>query len=178
MIKGKLWYKTDKELFCERLRVVPVSKVPQALGWTHIMVGHTGSHRTILSFFQNFYTPLTKKRLLEIATGMFSKCEMCLLCKPKTQNDRGLIASIPIPQVANSLLYSDFISMDTIVCGLTRFCQFIPCQKSITSEKVFKLTVKHWISAYGKTTTIISDNDVRLTQDKCFYRNAFDAMDI
>jgi len=61
---------------------------------------------------------------------------------------------------------------------LTRFCQFITSQQSITSEKVFKLIVKRWISRYGKPTTIISDNDVRFTQDQCFYRNTFDAMDI
>ncbi len=73
---------------------------------------------------------------------------------------------------------NDFDYVLTMVCVLTRFCQFIPCQKTITSEKVFKRMVKHRIFLYGKPTTIISDNDVRLTQDQCFYRNAFDAMDI
>lgn len=52
------------------------------------------------------------------------------------------------------------------------------CQKSIPSEKSFKLIVKDWVSVYGKTTTPISDIDVRLTQFQSFYSNAFEAMDI
>jgi len=77
VIEGKLWYKTDKGLFCESLRIFLGSKVPQALRWTQKGPAHwITTHNTL--FRPKILYPLTKKRLLEIATEMFSKPVSCV----------------------------------------------------------------------------------------------------
>jgi len=74
--------------------------------------------------------------------------------------------------------FNDFPYVLTIVCGLSRFAQRIPCSKNIRGEQVFKKIFEHCICKYGKPTEIISDNDVRFTSMKGFYKKASDSLDI
>ena len=107
------------------------------------------------------------------------------LCKVKTQHskNRGSVGALPIPQLSNDILYTDFVAMDefnnqdyvlAIVDGLTRFVQYIPCHKSITGEKTLKLILKEWIQKFDKPTEILSDNDVRFQREKGFTSRHFD----
>ena len=111
----------------------------------------------------------TKKALILEAKAIVTTCEVCLRSKSNNAPDRGLVAALPIPQIANDLLYVDFISMDpcnqhkyvlTIVDALTKFVKFIPCTKNISGEDTLKLILKEWIVHYDKPTTIFSENDV------------------
>lgn len=100
------------------------------------------------------------------------------------QNERVLIPLIPIPNVATYPCRSIYFHGHILLFGQwphdstwsNQNLSVYPLPKSINSEKVVKLIVKHWNSIYGKPTSIISDKDVRLTQDQCFYNNGFYAM--
>ena len=72
--------------------------------------------------------------------------------------------------------YFDYVL--TIVDALTRFVIFIPCTKNITGEGTLKTILKEWISHFGKPREILSDNDVRFSQEKGFYQSAFKALGI
>ena len=65
-----------------------------------------------------------------------------------------------------------------MVDGLTRFCKFVPCRKTITGEETLRIILKEWIQNYDKPCTIMSDNDVRFAQENSFYRNVFRRMEI
>ena len=183
----KMFYRTDNELFCERKLVVPLSKVPEVLKWAHHANGHPGPERTTWFFLQHFYVEMSRQEFLHMAKSILGSCSTCLLAKPNTQTDRGLVAALPIPQLVNDILFVDFIAMDpfnfhdyvlTIVDSLSRFVMFIPCTKNITGEGTLKLIFKEWISHFGKPREILSDNDVRFSQEKGFYQSAFKAIGV
>jgi len=183
----KMYYRTKSELFCERKVVIPRSTLTSIFIWLHRINGHPSSERTTWFFLQHFTVEMTRKELLAFAKQLLVTCETCLKAKPNTQVDRGLVSALPIPQLSNDLLYVDFIQMDpynhfdyvlTIVDALTRFVQFIPCTKNITGEGTLKLILKEWIQHYGKPREILSDNDVRFSQEKGFYQSAFKSLGI
>ena len=183
----RMFFRTETELFCERKLVIPTPKLPEVLKWSHHANGHPSPDRTVWFFLQHFFADLTRKELLEMSKSILGACHTCLLAKPNTQLDRGLVASLPIPQLSNDILYVDFIAMDafnyhdyvlTIVDALTRFVMFIPCTKNISGEGTLKTILKEWISHFGKPREILSDNDVRFSQEKGFYQSAFKALGI
>ena len=187
ILEDKLWFRNDSQLFCERKLSIPDSKILDALHFVHQKSGHPGSDRTLLMFYQNFHSMISKSELLRQCRMIVSDCEICTLTKVNTPSDRGIVGALPIPSVVNSILYIDFVSMDlwndysyilVVVCGLSRFAQFIPCSKSIRSDQVFKKIFEHWISKYGKPQEIISDNDIRLSPPSTFYRKALNALQI
>ena len=107
-------------------------------------------------FSRMFFSLETKSALIKEAKTIVSTCEVCFRSKPNNAPDRGLISALPIPQIANDLIYIDFISMDpcnqhnyvlTIVDALTKFVKFIPCTKNISGEDTLKLILKEWNSA-------------------------------
>ena len=108
----QMYYRTDKELFCERKLVVPTKKIADIINWCHKQNGHPGPERTIQFLLKYFYIDLSRKDLIHNARSILRNCETCLKSKPSTQNDRGLISALPIPQIANDLLYIDFVQMD------------------------------------------------------------------
>ena len=134
----RMFFRTETELFCERKLVIPLSKLPEVLKWSHHANGHPGPDRTVWFFLQHFFVDLSRKELLKMSKSILGSCQTCLLAKPNTQVDRGLAACLQIPQLSDDILYVDFISMDgfnfhdyvlTIVDALTRFVMFIPCTK-------------------------------------------------
>ena len=54
----------------------------------------------------------------------------------------------------------------------------MPCSKNISGEETLKLILKEWIQHYGKPSTIMSDNDVRFSQQKGFYQKVFASLNI
>ena len=187
ILDSKLYYRTKDELFCERRLVIPENKLNDTLLWSHRANGHPGADRTVWFFLQNFHSHLTRKELLILSRMLLSDCQICLKSKPNTAIDRGLVGNLPIPQLANDVIFVDFFQMDnfnnfdyvlTIVDGLTRFVKFVPCTKNITGEATLKLILREWIQNFGKPKEIFSDNDVRFAQEKGFYQSAFKMLGI
>jgi transposase InsO family protein len=124
---------------------------------------------------------------MQEAKLILTPCQTCLRSKRNNHTDRRLISALPLPQVINDLIYVDFISMDpynhfdyvlTIVDAFSKFVKFIPCTKNITGETTLKLIYSEWISNFDKPREILSDNDVRFSQEKGFYQSAFKALGI
>ena len=69
--------------------------------------------------------------------------------------------------------HNNFDYILTMVDSLTRFSVFVPCTKSITGEETLKLVMKEWIAKYDKPTTLMSDNDVRFSQQQGFWQKVF-----
>ena len=187
MIDEKLYYRSEKYLFCERQLMVPERNLESTLLWCHLQNGHPGSEKTLLFFLRFFYSEKGKSELLKVIRKLLESCEVCLRAKPNNAPDRGLIGSLPIPQMSNELLFIDFIAMDpfngldyvlTIVDALSRFVRFVACNKNITGEGTLKLIMSEWISHYGCPREILSDNDVRFSSEKGFYQRAFSTLGI
>ena len=187
VIEDKMFYRTPKELFCETKKVVPKEKIQKVLSWCHEVNGHPGPEKTILFFAQKFHSELGKKALLDLVKPLCENCEVCLKSKPNTQKDRGLVGALPIPPLANDIVFVDFIQMDdcdnynyvlTIVDGLTKFVKFVPCTKNISGEDTLKLILRDWVQHYENPSTIMSDNDVRFSQTKGFYQKVFRSLGI
>ena len=143
-----LFFKTKEHIFCERKLLVPHAHMHRILQWCHTTNGHPSPDRTVFFFLKSFFTPLTRQELLDMSKSLFGSCEACLRSKPNTAPERGILSTLPIPQVANDTLYIDFIDMTphnnfnyvlTIVDSLTRFTLFIPCTKNITGEGTLKI---------------------------------------
>ena len=143
---GKLWFRSEKKLFCERKLVIPHKKLDEVIKICHESNNHPGAERTILFFLGNFYCSLTRTELLLKSKAICDLCPICVLSKPNRSTDRGEISSLAIPQICNDIIYIDFVQMDmynnfdyilTIVDSLSRFVQFFPCQKGITGEGTF-----------------------------------------
>ena len=182
-----MFYRTSKELFCETKKVVPTAKLSKCILWCHEVNGHPGPERTILFFSQRFHTNLSKKALFDTVKPLLDHCEVCLKSKPNTQKDRGLVGALPIPSLANDIVYVDFVQMDdcnnhnyvlTIVDGLTKFAKFVPCTKNISGEETLKVILRDWVQNFGKPSVIMSDNDVRFSQNKGFYQKVFKSLKI
>ena len=134
-----MYYKTKEELFCERRLVIPENKLNDTILWCHKANGHPSADRTIWFFLQNFHTNLSRKELIILSRMLLTNCQTCLKSKPNTAQDRGLVGTLPIPQLSNDMIFVDFVQMDpynnfdyvlTIVDGLTRFVKFVPCTKT------------------------------------------------
>ena len=183
ILQGKLWYRTDRQLYCERKLVIPNHKLEAALRHCHVLNGHPGPERTVLIFLQNFFSELSRRKLIEKATSIFVDCHTCILSKPNREtSDRGILMALPIPQCVNSFICIDFIQLDlfnnfdyvlTIVDALSRFAVFVPCNKHVTGEKVFHMIVSEWISRFGKPSEILSDNEIRFVSKQSFYQRSF-----
>ena len=180
-------YRTEKELFCVTKKVIPEKFLRKTISCCHDVNGHPGVEHTILFFSKNFWSPISKGKLIEMARELTDACEVCLKSKPSTSRDRGMISSLPIPQIANDILYIDFIAMDshnefnyvlTMVDSLTKFVKFVPCSKSISGEETLKVILREWIMSYDKPSMILSDNDVRFSQKEGFYQKVFRSLGI
>ena len=187
LIDERLFYRNDKFLFCERLIVIPDEHLKKVLLWCHVQNGHPGGEKTLLFFLRYFYSQKGKTELMKISRKLLETCEVCLRAKPNQAPDRGLMSCLPIPQMCNELLYIDFVAMDnwngmdyvlTIVDALSRFVRFVVCNNNITGEGTLKLILSEWISVYGCPREILSDNDVRFSSEKGFYRRAFASLGI
>ena len=148
VIDGYQWYKNNQYLFYEDRIVVPEARFDGCLRWAHLSPGHTGANRSRDFFRECFHSGLT---LTELRSRMQTIVDACGCCASKQSDsrDRGLISSLPIPYLTNSLLYVDFIhglpcfggydSCLVVACGLSRFTHVFPCNKEITSEQTLKM---------------------------------------
>ena len=66
-IEGKMFFRTHKELFCERKLAVPEKLLSEVLLWAHQVNGHPGIPRTVWFFLRNFYAQVTRTKLFELS---------------------------------------------------------------------------------------------------------------
>ena len=137
----------------------------------------------VLDFTEHYGFPLSTSTLMPkiftlVLTVIVIPCKICIENKPNLATDRGLISALPILNLVNQVLYVDFIQVDefnsfdyvfTIVDGLSRFAQFIPCKKTITGEQAIKILYKEWIQKYGRPKEIFSENDIRFVSPEGFW---------
>ena len=187
LIKEEMYWRSEDRLFREKKLCIPKRKIPEAVLWVHQLYGHPGGDKTFWHFLAHFWTPTAEKELQKMVHDLILPCKVCCEAKPNMQRDRGLVGALPVPNLVNQVVYLDFIQVDdfngfdyilTIVDGLSRFARFLPCRKTITGEKAFKLFFENWVQVYGKPREVVSDNDVRFTSEKAFWRLALDALDI
>ena len=181
VINDNLWFKSQDKLFCERKLAIPKETLPHVALWLHQNQGHPGCERTLWSFLKSFHSSLTRKELHALFRNVLGTCKTCLLSKPSSQVDRGLIGCLPIPPLCNDVIYLDFVALDEfnnfdyalgIVDGLSRFSMYLPCKKEISGEKVLKMILKEWIEKFGRPNEVISDNDIRFKSPTSFYQES------
>ena len=134
-----------------------------------------------------FHTHVPDTELTHKIEDMHRTCKECITSKRNRRSDRGLLGVLPLPHMANALLYVDFIDRPKchnydyalmIVDALSAFCQVVPCRKTIDGEGVLKLIKDHWIRFYGPPVRIHSDKDIPFKGDYGWYRNVFAAMGV
>ena len=179
LIEGRMFYREPDKLWCEKKLILPKKKLEEGIRWSHQINGHPGVNRTmwfLLSQFQIF-VPIGELRCK--ISEVLSSCRTCTEAKPNTPADRGLVGALPIPKMINEILYIDFTCVDeyaghdyvmTVVDGLSRYAQFIPCKKKLDGEGAFQLLWQHWIQKYGKPREIHTDNDVRFSSRTGFWQ--------
>jgi hypothetical protein len=103
---------------------------------------------------------------LEVFVKEFvSSCDVCARAKNPCHCIHGLLQPLPIPASPWFLISMDFIvdfpqsnSFDSIlvvVDHLTKMAHFIPCNKSITSEKIVKLVIDRVFCYHGLLEDIV-----------------------
>jgi len=87
----------------------------------------------------------------------------------------------------NEIVYVDFVQMDefngfdyvmSIVDGMSRFAQFVPCKKTVTAEQAVKMLFREWIMKFGKPQEVCSDNDVRFVSPNGWWQGVLKAFQI
>ena len=181
VIGGSMYFRTDALLFCEKKLVIPNALIDEALREEHSSGGHGGVEKTVWGFLSRYHIALDRKSLIEKTKNILRGCRPCLLSKPNSSGDRGLVGSFPIPALVNDVVFIDFTEVDafngfdyvmSIVDGLSRFAQFVPTKKTITGEGAFKLLFQNWISKYGAPREVYTDNDVRFSSTNGFWQAA------
>lgn len=184
---GQMYYRSQDHLFCEKKLVIPEARLQSTIEEVHIAQGHPGIVGTVWSFLARFYTSKSKKELTEQVSRVVSYCKTCVQTKPNNMEDRGLFGALPIPSVVNDIIYVDFTSIDayqgydmvmSIVCGLSRFAQFVPCKKAMDSAASYKLLWTHWIQHYGAPREIQSDHDSKFSNPQGFWQSVLRAQGI
>ena len=187
LVEQKMYFRNDKKIFVEKKILLPPKKMDQAIEWCHKVNGHPGAERTLWFIRRIFHTEVPTKKLLHEISRVIAPCRVCAEAKPNTQVDRGLVGALPIPSMVNEILYVDFTSMDeynghdyvmTIVDGLSRFAQFVPCKRKLDGEGALNLIWQNWIQRYGKPREIYSDNDVRFSSQLGFWQSVMRALQV
>ena len=168
----------DTRLTCERLPVVPRSQYTAISKWGHEHTGHPGRERTLVWLLQRFYFA-EEKFLEQTLKDMISHCALCLRNKPLNVHESPGWNTLPLPHMANSMLYIDFIEMPArggfnflivIMCALSLYARGIACRKTISGEELCELLWKEWFSVYGIPAHIIADSDVRWGKEQSWWK--------
>ena len=184
---GEFWYHDTQRLYKEKILVLPKTRLSNAILWCHLSNGHPGIERTMYFFYTHFYCNVTRSLLKAEIQQIVASCKVCIESKPNSVEDRGIIGSLPIPQLVNEIVYVDFIQVDeynnfdylfVMVDGLSRFTRIFPCRKKIDGEHVLKMVFENWIQVYGRMKEVYSDNDIRFVSESGWWQSVFRAMNI
>jgi len=183
----RFYHRDENKLWCEKKLVLPPRKLKEGIVWCHINNGHPGAQKTAWFVESLFHTDMEFRKLEKEVREVIKTCRVCAESKPNQAEDRGTIGALPIPHMVNEILYVDFIQMEsysgvdyimTIMCGLSRFAQFVPCRKTITGEGALQLIFGQWIQKFGRPREIHSDNDVRFVSHKGWWQSVLKSMKV
>ena len=65
-----------------------------------------------------------------------------------------------------------------VTCGLSRSTCVFPCNKKITGEQTVKMLVEQWFEPYGAPKQVYSDEDVRIRNDRGWYKRVLNALNV
>jgi hypothetical protein len=132
--------------------------------------GHMGVKRTLELMQRKFYW----KGMVEDIRGFIRSCDSCQRNKPDAPGPKGLLQSLPIPDMPWSSLSFDFITclpptnqghnaLLVVVDRLTKMCRLVPCDFTCTAQEVANLLLSKIFSIFGVPDTLLSDRDPRFT---------------
>ena len=183
-----MWVIKANKFHTEKQVVVPNHCLHTVLVWCHTTAQqHAGGARCLWFLQQLFFTRVSKTKIRNLIQEITESCGICIECKQNTCADRGLMGDLPIPELGNQILNVDFIEVPKfgglnyilmVCCALTRFCRVCPCTKRIDGEQAFEILFKEWIQVYGRPVEVYSNNDVRFTSEKGYWRGLLSCMGV
>ena len=176
------------KLHREKQVVVPDLRLRTVLVWCHTTAQqHAGGAGCLSAFQQLFFTRVSKTKIRKSIQEVTESCRICIECKQNTCADRGLVGALPIPELGNQILYVDLVKVPKfggfnyilmVCCALTRLFRVYPWTKRIDGEQVFVILFKEWIQVYCRLVEVYSDNDVRFTSEKGYWRGLLSRMGV
>ncbi|GBG86014.1 hypothetical protein CBR_g40827 [Chara braunii] len=142
------------------------------LGECHDAIRHFGYKKTAANLLQQFWWPtMMKDAKLYVET-----CQVCLKDRPRTQAPLGLLKPLPIPERLSESLSMEL--MDTLVTNksgmryvyvildwLSKYARLVAMPTTAKNEYIIKLFKEKWVRDFGLPKFIISDRDVRFTNE-------------
>jgi len=141
---------------------------------------HGGFERTYGRIANGFYWPKMVKDIRQFV----STCIICQKIKHARHLPYGLLQPIPIPQQPFEVVTMDFIgelpkslgfdAIFVLICKLTKYAFFIPCNVTLTEKKAAQLFFDKIVTHVGLPKQIISDRDTRWRN--IFWKEVCEAM--
>ena len=133
--------------------------------------GHPGITKTLASVSRAFWWP----HMYRTVKSYCRACAVCQRVKSVNALPFGLLHPHDIPTRPWSHVSLDWVgplppsagfdSILTIVCMLTKYAYFIPCNKTMTSQDLASAFMERVVSNHGLPTKLVSDRDPRITGD-------------
>jgi transposase InsO family protein len=144
--------------------------------------GHSGMTATYHRIKQIFFWPGLKKDV-EV---WISTCPICQRSKHEQCPSPGLLAPLPIPDMAWAHISMDFIEglpnshgkevILVVVDKLTKYAHFIPLAHPYTVQTVADAFIEHVLKLHGPPVVIISDRDRIFTSN--LWKSIFSALNV
>ncbi|GBG67275.1 hypothetical protein CBR_g88564 [Chara braunii] len=142
------------------------------LGECHDATGHFGFKKAAANLLQRFWWPT----MMRDAKLYVETCQVCQRDKPHTQAPLGLLKPLPIPERLGESLSMDF--MDTLVTNksgmrhifvildrFSKYAKLVAMSETAKTEYMIRLFKENWVRDFGLPKPIVSDRDVRFTND-------------
>jgi hypothetical protein len=164
-VDGVRWYREGERLYRETRLCVPMPCIPSLTSYLHSRLGHIGVKR-LWTYCERRFFFAEPREAKKVMTEISDKCETCLKSKQNRQRDRGQSESLPLPEVCGGELAIDLIYMEEgkvlFMCDtLSGFVQAIPCEETVSQEKIARLVTQEWVVRYGAPGRVTADNDRR-----------------
>ncbi|GBG85477.1 hypothetical protein CBR_g40118 [Chara braunii] len=142
------------------------------LGEWHDATGHFGYKKTAANLLQRFWWPT----MMRDAQLYVETCQVCQRDKPRTQAPLGLLKPLPILERPGWSLSMDF--MDTLIttksgmCHIfvivdrfSKYARLVAMPETAKTEYMIRMFKENWVRDFGLPKSIISDRDVRFTNE-------------
>jgi hypothetical protein len=126
-----------------------------------LVVGQFGFNKTMELMFRDYWS----LQLCKFMKEFVGSCDVCACVKNFCHHPHGFFKPLSVLVSPWSLIFMDFIldfrqsnsfdSIFVVVDCLMKMTHFIPCNKSITSEKITKLLFDHVFRYHGLHEDII-----------------------
>ena len=156
---------------------VPTLMVKELLHSCHDngTAGHVGTRKTLERLRKQWFWP----NMAADVTNHVKNCDTCQRVKARRHKPYGVLASLPIPERPFAEISLDFVTglpgsrhpftnrehdaVLVVVDRFTKYAQYIPTSKTLTSSGFAELFVYHVFRQYGLPAGIVSDRDKLFT---------------